>query len=170
MPLSTDPAKRERQLANLRPKPENLQPGAGAWQPGRSPDQLRHGLRSRRPPADVIDPILDQVLDDLEAKVPIRVDGQIPPWLREMAWSAAIAKLQVVRCARFLAQHGETNSRGRWRPENEGLRKANETYQRALERLAMTVGSHLRAGLDMQRGRDLALEFAAQTEAEERES
>ncbi len=141
---------------------------AGAWRPGATP-HLGSGLYSRsKQPPDVIDPILDAVLEDLEAKVPVRDEhGDVPQWLREMAWSAAIAKLQVTRCARYLAQYGEVDERGRWRPENEGLSKANERYQRALERLAMTVGSHARAGLDLRRTFDLAQHWAEQTAAEE---
>jgi hypothetical protein len=73
-----------------------------------------------------------------------------------MAWSAAISKLQVIRCSHYLAQHGDTDERGCFRPENEGLRKANESYQRAPERLAMTVDRYLKAGLDLARGIDLA--------------
>jgi hypothetical protein len=148
-PLSDDPEKRARQLANLRP-------GAGAWKPGSAP-QLRHGLRTRKPPPEVIDPVLDRVLDDLEARVPIKgSDGEVPPWLRELAWSAAIKKLQIVRCARFLAQNGETDERGNYRRENELLTKATDAYERSLERLAMTVDRYLKAGLDLARGIDLA--------------
>lgn len=160
-PLSKDPEKRARQL-------ENLQPGAGAFEKGSAP-ALKHGLRSRDPSAEVIDPILDQVLADLSAKVPIRdEDGRVPAWLREMAWSAAIAKLQVIRCARFLAQHGATDERGRLRDENDGLRKANESYQRSLDRLAMTVGAHLKAGHDLQRTVVSAEEAKARRAATER--
>jgi hypothetical protein len=71
----------------------------------------------RQPPAEVIDPILAQVIDDLESRVPVRDEhGDIPAWLREMCWSAAIKKLQVTRCARFLAHHAEIYERRRWRP------------------------------------------------------
>jgi hypothetical protein len=34
-----------------------------------------------------------------------------------MAWSAAISKLQVIRCSHYLAQHGDTDERGCFRPE-----------------------------------------------------
>jgi len=146
----------ERSLANLKPNTDKLVPGAGAWRPGAAP-ALKSGLRSRNPSPEVIDPVLDLVLDDLEAKVPIRDErGEVPPWLREMAWSTAIAKLQVIRCSRFLAQHGDTDAQGRLRPEVEGLSKVNERYQRSLERLAMTVPSHMRSGLDAARTIDLA--------------
>ena len=131
-------------------------PGAGQWQPGSAP-ALKSGLRSRNPSPEAIDPVLDLVLDDLETKVPIRDEhGQVPPWLREMAWSAAIAKLQVIRCSRYLARHGDTDAQGRLRPEVEALSKTNDRYQRSLERLAMTVPSHMRSGLDAARTIDLA--------------
>jgi hypothetical protein len=162
MPLSRDPAKRRKQLRNL----PNLrgEPTAASWKPGQPSPYLKHGLRSRKTqPPEVIDPILDGVLADLETKVPIRDEqGEVPAWLREMAWSAAISKLQAIRCTRYLAQHGETDERGRYRPENEGLRKANESHQRALDRLAMTVGSYAAAGLDLARAQqfDLARHWA----------
>jgi hypothetical protein len=134
----------------------SLEPGAGQWRPGGAP-VMRSGLRSRKPPAEVIDPILDQVIENLSSRVPVRDEaGEVPAWLREMCWSAAIKKLQVTRCARFLAQHDEIDERGRWRPENDALVKATESYERALERLAMTVPSHMRAGLDFQRKVSLA--------------
>ena len=143
-------------LGNLRPNPAKLVPGAGQWQPGSAP-ALKSGLRSRKPSADVIDPVLDTVIEDLEGKVPVRDEqGNVPPWLREMACPAAIAKLQVIRCSRFLAQHGEVDERGRLRPEVEGLSKVKDRYQRSLERLAMTVPSHMRSGLDAARTIDLA--------------
>jgi hypothetical protein len=153
-PTSSDPEKRRRQLENL----PNLrgEPTPGSWMPGGAP-ALKSGLRSRNPPAEVIDPILDAVIDDLEAKVPVRDEhGQVPAWLREMAWSAAIAKLQVIRCSRYLAQYGDTDAQGRLRPEVEALSKTNDRYQRSLERLAMTVPSHMRSGLDAARTIDLA--------------
>jgi hypothetical protein len=154
-------ARNPNSLANLRPNPDKLVPGAGAWRPGVAP-HLEHGLRSRDPSPEVIDPVLDLVLDDLETKVPIRDEhGQVPPWLREMAWSAAIAKLQVIRCSRYLAQHGDTDAQGRLRPEVEALSKTNDRYQRSLERLAMTVPSHMRSGLDAARTVDSASAMSA---------
>jgi hypothetical protein len=156
VPLSNDPVRRERQLANLRPRPANLKPGAGQWEPGHAP-VLTHGLRSRRPSQDVMDPMLDQVIEDLEAKVPVRDKaGDVPAWLREECWAAGIKKLQVIRCARYLAQRGETDGRGNLRPENEGLVEATEAYERSLDRLAMTVGAHMRAGADLARTVDAA--------------
>jgi hypothetical protein len=139
----------------------NLKPGAGRWREGASP-ALKHGLRSRIPSAEVLDPVLDEVERDLAAKVPDRdASGDVPLWNREMLWSLAVAKLQVIRCARFLAQHGEVDERGRFRPENDGLRKANESYQRSLERMAMTVPSRARTGADIARGLDPATALSA---------
>jgi len=149
MPLSSDPDKRARQLANLRP-------GAGGWAPGAT-SALKSGLRSRAPSPAVIDPILDQVLEALEARVPIRDErGEIPSWLREQAWATAIKKLQVLRCAQWLALNGDTDAHGRLRPENDGLVRATEGFERSLERMAMTVKSHLSAGLTLRRTVDLA--------------
>jgi hypothetical protein len=97
------------------------------------------------------------VIEDLEAKVPVRDEhGQSRRDLREMAWSVAIAKLQVIRCSRFLAKHGDVDPQGRLRPEVEALSKTNDRYQRSLERLAMTVPSHMRSRVDAARAIDLA--------------
>lgn len=168
MPLSRDPEKKQRQLDNL----PNLRGEAspGSWKPGQVSPTLKHGLRSRRPSAEVIDPILDDVLDDLAQRVPIRDEqGEVPGWLREMAWSAAISKLQVIRCSRWLAQHGETDERGRLRPEVEMLDRVNARYQTALARLAMDVPSHLKAGLDLAQGRSLIEQMADERERQDRE-
>lgn len=163
-PLSEDPVKRQRQLANL-PNVRGEAP-AGAWRPGTAPN-LKHGLRTRHPSADVIDPVLDQVEADLEARVPDRdADGQVPAWNREMLFSLAVAKLQVIRCSRFLAQHGETDGRGNLRPEVEQLSRVNERYQRSLDRMAMTITSRARLGVDVQRGFDLARHWAEQDRRE----
>lgn len=158
-------ARNPNSLANLkRGNVDTLVPGAGPkFEPGASP-QLRHGLRTRNPSVDVMDPVLDVVLEELEARVPIRDEhGDVVVWLRELAWSAAIKKLQVVRCARFIAQHGDVDEKGRRRPENDALTKAAESYERSLDRLAMTVTSRARVGLDVARTAqaqpDLALQF-----------
>ena len=164
-PTSEDPAKRAKQMANL-PNLRGEAP-AGAWKPGSSPN-LKHGLRSRHPSADVIDPVLDQVERDLETKVPDRdADGDVPVWNREMLFSLAVAKLQVIRCSRYLAQHGETDGRGNLRGEVEQLSRVNERYQRALDRMAMTITARARTGANVQRGRDLAREMAADYRAEQ---
>lgn len=151
-------------LANLRRgNVDTLVPGAGPkFEPGASP-QLKHGLRSRNPAADVIDPVLDVVLEELEARVPIRDEhGDVVPWLRELAWTAAIKKLQVIRCARFIAQHGDVDEQGRHRPENAALTKAADSYERSLGLLAMTVTSRARVGLDVARTAQTGVDLATQ--------
>ena len=161
MPLSDDPDKRARQLANLRP-------GAGAWQPGAAPN-LKHGLRTRNPPVEEVEPHLAAVLADLEPLVPDPLKdeaGDVLPWARESVWTLGVLKLGVVRCLRFLAQHGEQDERGRLRPENEQLGQATLRYRRALAEEAMTLRSRLQAGLDLARTRAIdpstALSLAAQ--------
>lgn len=146
-------------LANLQPRPENLEPGAGAWKPGATPN-LKHGLRTRQPAAEAIDPVLDQVIADLQPAVPEPLRdgaGGIAAWAKESVWTLGILKLGIVRCLRFLAQNGETDGRGRWRPENEALGKATERYRRALRDEAMTLRSRLEAGLDIARTADISV-------------
>jgi len=155
MPHSTDPEKAARQLANLRP-------GQGRWKPGASP-QLRHGLRTRRPPVEEVEPELAAVLADLQHKVPqplTDADWSVLPWAQESVWTLGVLKHGIVRCQRFLAQRGETDERGRFRPENEQLGKAVDRYRRALDAEAMTLRSRLRAGLDVTRAFDLARHWA----------
>jgi len=157
-PLSDDPDLRAKQLANL----PNLrgEATAASYQPGASPN-LRHGLRSRHPSQDVMDPALDAVIVDLEAKTEIRdASGEIPGWVSELCWTAGVKKLRVIRCSRFLAQHGDTDQHGKWRPENAELVKVADAYERSLERLAMTVASRAATGLNLARTVDLAAQLA----------
>src|SRR3954470_20117862 len=101
MPLSRDPKKRARQLQNL-PNLRGELP-AGAWRPGASP-QLRHGLRSRNPPAVVLDPIVREIEEALAADLPLKdTDGGTPAADRFAVELAAVALLQVRRCAHYLA-------------------------------------------------------------------
>src|SRR4051794_30502686 len=99
MPLSNDPAKRERQLRNL----PNLrgEPTSATWRPGATA-HLKSGSRSRRPGPLVIDPIKREIQEGLEADLPLKERGQVPAPDRFAVELAAIALLRVRRVSAYL--------------------------------------------------------------------
>lgn len=157
MPLSKDPDKRARQLANLRP-------GAGAWQPGSAP-QLRHGLRTRKPPPLILQEFTDRIVEALEDAVPMRgPDGEIMPEFKAAVQAVALMALQIERCRAYLAVHDHEDERGRWRPENDALDRKLAAYLKALDKLGATPTSYARLGFDVARGFDLAKHWADEDE------
>lgn len=156
---AAEDVKRGRDGRRMNPRSlANLRPGAGAWRPGASP-HLKHGLDTRRPSAEALDPALDAVIAELQPGLPAPLldeAGEVAAWARETVWSLAVLKLIVLRASRYIAQHGEVDDRGRLRPELEGLRKATESYRRALDGEAMTLRSRLRAELDNTRRASVA--------------
>lgn len=158
MPLSDDPDRRARQLANL----PNLrgEPTSGSWQPGAAP-HMKHGLTSRRPSALALGPIADEIHAALTADAPLRdEDGDVPRADRYAVELAALALLRVRRVEGFLATHGTEDERGRLRPEVEGAGRAVDAAMKALDRLGMTPSGRLRLGLTIAKTRDLASEMS----------
>lgn len=158
--LSNDPAKRERQLANLRRGgPAN----AGSWQPGQSSPNLRHGLHTR-PPEDpgewrlqILSPAAQELLEALAEAAPVRdAAGDVPIHDRLAIEAAAVDLIIVRRCLGFLVAQGFEDSRGNQRPEVDGLGRANERLMKKLDRLGMTPASRAKLGLAMARTADLA--------------
>lgn len=144
MPLSDDPEKRARQLANLKP-------GAGAWRPGASPN-LKHGLYTRRPERVLLGSVFSEIVDALEDQVPLRgPDGQM---LGNFVMACEVAAIQMVRVRRalgYLATNGEVDERGRPRPEAEALEKSLERLFGYLDKLGATPTSYARLGFDVAR-------------------
>lgn len=162
MPLSNDPEKRARQLANLRP-------GAGAWKRGQPSPNLRHGLRSRDPGPLILGGAASEILDALSAGVPLRDEhGDVPIHDRAAVEAAALHLIIVRRCLGYLSGHGFEDARGRLRPEVNDLGKATERLERSLDRLGMTPAGRAKLGLDVARAQrerqDLALLMAAQAD------
>jgi hypothetical protein len=160
VPLSSDEAKRARQLANL----PNLRGEATAttWAPGASA-ALVHGLRSRQPPSVVLDPLVREIEDALGADLPLQAQGGGVPGADRFAVElAAIALLRVRRVSAYLDLHGDTDARGNLRKELEGLGKAVEHAAKMLDRLGCSPRSRVALGIDvargaqMLRGRDLS--------------
>lgn len=146
-PLSDDPIKRERQLENLRPVPENLVPGAGAWQPGDAPN-LQHGGRTVAPQQSVEwSPGVQAAITDLEQRVgaELRDDaGAVHPWAVPSIEAVALQRVAAWRVDRYLA---DREAKGALKPKDIELSsRVTERYHRALEREALTLRSRLDAG------------------------
>lgn len=149
MPLSDDPEKRARQLANLRP-------GAGAWPPGQATN-VKSGLRTRNPGWMILSEAAGEIVAALAAGAPVRDEaGEVPVHDRPAIEAAALQLIIVRRVLGYLSTHGFEDARGRLRPEVEGLERANERFLKALDRLGMTPSSRAKLGLDLARTADLA--------------
>jgi hypothetical protein len=165
MPLSSDPVKRARQLANLRPAPANLEPGAGAWKPGVAP-QLRHGARTARPQrSPEWSPAVTAVIGDLEQRVGVELrdaDGEIHVWAVPSVECVALQRVAAWRVDRWVQTQ---EAKGKLRPADLDLQSTiAERYHRALDREALTLRSRLGA-----RGQavDVAAAMALLAEADE---
>lgn len=148
-PLSKDPDKRANQLRNL----PNLRGEAtsASWLPGSSP-ALVHGGRTRRPAPVVTDPIVREIERALADDLPLRAqDGGVPAPDRVMVELAAVALLRVRRVSAFLELHGDTDTRGRMRPELDTLGAAVESAARMLDRLGCSPKARAALGVDVAR-------------------
>ena len=151
MPLSRDSEKKAAQLANLRP-------GAKAPEPG-NVRALRHGGYGRI--AETLEAKAGEVYEALSADAPLRgPDGGLPP-----ADAAAVTLL--ARCLVRLESVCEYLDRRGWETEDGAPRPAVELEARLrreaadhLDALGMSPRSRARLGLDLQRGFDLAAEWA----------
>ena len=156
-----------RSLENLRPNPDNLVAGAGAWRPGDAP-KLEHGDRTRRPHrSPEWSPAVELTIGDLEARVGAELrdaDGKLLPGAVPSVEAVAVQRVSLARVERHVA---DLEARGQYRPEHDDLvTRVAERYHRALEREALTLPSRLAA-----RGQamDLAQAMAADAEVERRE-
>jgi hypothetical protein len=141
----------------------NLVPGVGAWQPGATP-RVTNGLRTRRPSAETLAPIIEEI----EAGLPIKgTNGGVPFADRLAVEMCAVQVLVVRRCRAYLELHGDEDSRGNQRPEVEGLAKAAERAAKMLDRLGMTPTSRAKLGVDLARMQDASVDLAtAMSEAD----
>jgi hypothetical protein len=154
VPLSSDPAKRARQLANLRP-------GAAVAGPGNR-RALRHGGYAAVA-VERLEAKARQVYEALAADAPLRdPDGGLPA-----ADAAAVTLL--ARCLVRLESVGEYLDRRGWEREDGDVRPALELEAKLrreaadhLDALGMTPRSRAKLGLDVARGFDLAAEWAAE--------
>lgn len=139
MPLSDDPAKRARQLANL-------QPGAGAGREGQAP-ALVHGARTVSPErSPEWSPAVDAAIRDLEGRVGAELRdaaGDLQAWAVPSIEAVALQRVAAWRVDRYVA---DLEARGKLRPADVDLAsKVAERYHRALEREALTLRSRIEA-------------------------
>lgn len=157
-----------RSLENLRPNPENLRPGAGAWTGGEAP-HLSHGARSRRPQrSPEWSPAVELAIADLEHRVGGELRdpaGDLEPWAMPSVEAVALQRVAALRVDRYVA---DREARGALKPADVDLAsKVADRYHRALEREALTLRSRIDA-----RGQavDLAQAMAADADLERREA
>ncbi|MDQ6807522.1 MAG: P27 family phage terminase small subunit [Actinomycetota bacterium] len=161
MPLSSDPAKRSRQLANLTP-------GAGSGDRG-DRRALSHGAYSQIEP-ERLDSKVREVLAALTADAPVReVDGGLPAAdgvaVRQLA--EALARLDTI--AEYLGRRGWEDESGKPRPVLDYEGRLRSHVLELLKELGMTPASRAKLGLDLVRARrTLDDELAAGRDAWER--
>jgi len=158
VPLSPDPTKRQRQLANL-------VPGARTAPPGNR-RAVRHGgyasIAAYRLEAKV-----HEVYEALAADAPLRdADGELP-----RADAVAVRLLAEALCrldsiADYLGRHGWQGDDGAPRPAVELEAKLRREVADHLDALGMTPRSRSRLGVDLARSRDLATEWATEGEVD----
>jgi hypothetical protein len=114
VPLSKDPVKRERQIANLRPVRENLVPGAGAWQPGVL-SRLEHGARTTRPEnSPEWSPAVLAAISDLQQRVGAELRdeaGEIHAWAVPSVECVALQRVAAWRVDRWVQTQEATGPR-----------------------------------------------------------
>lgn len=157
-PLSSDPAARERQLANLRPNVENLRPAPPA--PPGNQRRLVHGGRSELLLRDV-EVEVRELMEALGDAAPVKdAGGSVPPadWVAIERAARALKRYRSL--AGWLDLHGRLTDKGDVKPAAELELKADRELASALDALGMTPTSRARLGVDLARARDLALEMS----------
>jgi hypothetical protein len=154
MSLSSDPEKREAQVANLM---------VGAESPGtvRPGDRLRltHGLRSRSSFGQLAErvPEVAVLLEEIVEAIPVRdADGRVVAGDMRQAEVLAVMGHQVAMAGTYFASHPDERlaSMALWNT-------LAERYSRGLERLGIGASARVRLGLDMAQGQSLAQRMAA---------
>jgi P27 family predicted phage terminase small subunit len=164
MPLSTDPAKRATQLANL-------QPGAGQASDGNG-RALTHGGYSAALVADVETEVLE-LMEALGGSAPVHdPDGSLPAADVAAVERAARALKRWRTLSQWCDLHGRIVERGKAKgavkPAAELELKAERELAAALEALGMTPRSRAALGVDLVRARVTAEEAEAARAARER--
>lgn len=160
MPLSSDPERRARQLANLRPAPPA--PPAGNVR------ALTHGGTARKATLIRAGSWAQRILAELEAEAPLRDNaGGLPVHDRQVVelLASALARLEAVTA--WLETRPAVNEKGEpWPAEDVAHRLRRETAS-YLDALGMTPTARARLGLDLARSFDLAAFWAEQDAAEQ---
>ena len=158
MPLSSDPEKRARQLANLAARPPA--PPAGNVR------ALVHGGRARQATLVRAGSWGERIYRELEAEAPLRADdGTLPVHDRQVELLAsALARLEAVEA--WLATRPALDEKGKPWPAEDVAARLRREVARGLDAMGMTPTSRARLGLDLTRTADLASLMAADAEAE----
>lgn len=163
-PLSDDPDKRARQLANLRP-------GAGAGVVG-NVRALVHGGAARGQATLIrAGSWASRIYAELEAEAPLRADdGGLPVHDRQVVelLSSALARLEAVEG--WLSTRPPVDEKGKPWPAEDVARRLRSESAKYLDALGMTPTSRARLGLDLVRSFDLAQEMARDAELERLEA
>lgn len=158
MPLSTDPVKRARQLANLRAAPPP--PPAG------NSRALVHGGTSALLVRDVEDEVR-ALMDALGAAAPVRdPDGSLPAADVVAVEAAARALKRWRHLSQWCDAHGRIKERtGSVKPAAELEVKAEHQLHQALDRLGLNPSARSKLGLNLARAATLGDALAEGGEA-----
>lgn len=158
MPLSNDPAKRRRQL-------ENLRPGAGGGTVG-NVRALVHGGQARVATLIRAGSWAERIYAELEAEAPLRdTDGGLPAADRQVVelLASALARLEAVEA--WLSTRPPITEKGTpWPAEDVAGRLRREAAD-LLDKLGMNPLSRSKLGLDLVRTVDLAKQWAEDDDA-----
>lgn len=148
-PLSTDPVKRERQLANLTARPPA--PPAGNVR------ALVHGGTARKATLIAAGSWAERIYAELEDEAPLRApDGGLPAHDRQAVelLASALARLQAVEA--WLATRPAVNEKGLPWPAEDTARRLRREVAGYLDALGMTPKSRAALGVDLIRAQGLA--------------
>jgi len=144
-PLSTDPEKKKKQLANLKPQPAPPAPEGNQR-------RLVHGGRSELLLRDV-EAEVRELMDALDEAVPVRDgDGGVPVADVTAIERCARALKRYRHLSQWLDLHGRIEERtGAVKPAAELELKAEAALAAALDGLGLTPTSRAKLGLDLAR-------------------
>lgn len=159
-PLSRDPDKRTKQLANLRPAPPA---------PVGHVRSLRHGGRAEELYRDVSGEVRE-LLDLLADAAPVRDgDGELPAADAIAVERAARALARYRRLSGWCDAHGRLDERsGEVKPAAEYELRAERALAEALDALGMSPTSRAKLGVDLARAASSAEDAVATAAARER--
>ena len=160
-PTSTDPAKKAKQLANLR---KGGPPAAAGNQ-----QAVRHGAYAAIAKSELEGKVAE-IHDALTADAPVReADGSLPAADAPAVKMAAEALCRLDRISEYVERRGWEDESGKPRPVLEYESRLRSHSLDLLRELGMTPASRAKLGVDLQRGFDLAAQWQAEAEAEEAE-
>lgn len=159
MPLSADPAKRERQLANLAARPPA--PPLGNVR------AMTHGGTARRATLIQAGSWAALIYAELAAEAPLRgVDGELPAHDRQAVelLASALARLQNVEA--WLAARPAVDEKGNVWPAEDVAHRLRREVAGYLDTLGMTPKSRAALGVDLMQAEDLARTWAQESARE----